>query len=263
MEALPIQKSRKKDFNLATNIFARVWALWGLLSFIVTFLIIFIPSMLSYLFKNEIKGQAYFIAVSKAWMDVWLFLIGCPVKVIGRENFREGKNYIVVYNHNALLDVPLSAPYVPGPNKTIAKASFTKAPIFGWFYRRGSVLVDRKNERSRIQSFEKMKTTLLTGMHMCIYPEGTRNRTDQPMKPFYDGAFKLAVETKKEVIPCVISGTKRAMPVHKTFFLLPVRLRMTFLTPVSPEGRTSKQMKEEVFNAMVKVYEAEEAKHQR
>ena len=105
----------------------------------------------------------------------------------------------MIFNHNALLDVPLSSPYVPGANKTIAKASFAKVPLFGLFYRKGAVLVDRKNEKSRVKSYEAMKDVLLTGMHMCIYPEGTRNRTEKPLKDFYDGAFKLAIEAKKEI----------------------------------------------------------------
>ena len=125
--------------NIFKNIFARIWAFWGLITFIITFLIIFIPSMLSYLFKDEKKGQYYFIKVSKLWMDIWLLLIGCPVKVTGKENFIPGKNYVIVFNHNALLDVPLSAPYVPGPNKNIAKSAFAKDPIKGSFYTRGSV----------------------------------------------------------------------------------------------------------------------------
>ena len=189
-------------------------------------------------------------------MDVWLLLAGCPVKVTGQNNFEKGKNYVVVFNHNALLDVPLSAPYVPGPSRTIAKASFAKVPLFGWFYRKGSILVDRNNEKSRIRSYEEMKRTLALGIHMSIYPEGTRNRTAEPLKQFYDGAFKLAVDTKKSVIPCVIIGTKKAMPIHKFFYLLPIRLKMTFLPPVSSENITAKELKEKVFNTMKEYYVA-------
>src|SRR6478735_7230441 len=94
------------------NIFAAIWCLWGLVTFIATFLVIFLPSMLSY-FMSEMAGQKYFLVISRIWMRSWLFLIGCPVKVTGRENFIKGKNYVVVFNHNALLDVPLSAPFVP------------------------------------------------------------------------------------------------------------------------------------------------------
>lgn len=236
------------------NIFARFWALWALLSFVITFLIFFLPSMASHLFKDYKKGQAFFIAVSRWWMNVWLNLVGCPVTVKGKENFIAGENYIVVFNHNALLDVPLSAPYVPGANKTIAKASFAKTPIFGWFYKKGSILVDRKDERSRIKSYEAMKKTLAMGMHMCIYPEGTRNRTAEPLKQFYDGAFKLAVDTKKKIIPCVITGTKKAMPIDKTFYLLPIRLKMYFLPAVSAENIDVKELKEKVFTMMKEVY---------
>ena len=238
--------------NVFLDIFARVWAFWGIISFITTFLLFFLPSMVSYLFRDEKKGQAYFIFISKCWMNVWLPMIGCPATIRGKAHFKKGENYVVVFNHNALLDVPLSAPYVPGPNKTIAKASFAKVPVFGWFYRRGSVLVDRKNEKSRVASFEMMKRTLKKGMHMCIYPEGTRNRSAEPLKQFYDGAFKLAVDAKKPVIPCIITGTKKAMPIHKTFYLLPTRLHMKFLPPVSSEGMDGKSLKEKVYHIMLK-----------
>lgn len=187
-------------------------------------------------------------------MNCWLFLVGCPVKVFGKENFAAGSSYVIVFNHNAFLDVPLSAPYVPGPNKTIAKASFAKIPLFGWFYTKGSVLVDRKNERSRTKSFDLMKKVLASGMHMCIYPEGTRNRTSEPIKQFYDGAFKLAIAAKKDIIPCVIIGTKKAMPIDKPFYLFPVPLRMYFLPPVSSANIPVKELKDKVHDLMVKHY---------
>lgn len=245
----------KKRTNIFLEIFARIWALWGIISFIATFLIIFIPSMITYAFPDP-KGQRIFIGIARLWMNVWLRLILCPLTVTGRENFRKGESYVVTFNHNTLLDVPLSAPYVPGPNKTIAKASFVKVPLFGLFYKKGSVLVDRKSEQSRSRSFEEMKKVLLAGMHMSIYPEGTRNRTDEPLKSFYDGAFKLAIAAKKDIIPCIITGTKKAMPVHKFFYLLPTRLHMHFLPPVSSGNIQVKELKDKVFSIMLQQYTA-------
>lgn len=232
---------------------ARVWALWGLISFTTTFLLFFPFSMIAYLIPG-INGQRYFIGLARVWMRIWLFLIACPVKVRGRQHFAGDENYVVVFNHNALLDVPLSAPFVPGANKTIAKDSFAKVPLFGWYYSKGSVLVNRKDEKSRVRSFESMKKVLREGMHMCIYPEGTRNRSGEPLKPFYEGAFRLATETGKDVIPCIITGTRRAMPVHETFYLLPSKLSMTFLEPVSSAGKSSSQLKNEVFEIMKEKY---------
>ena len=234
------------------NIFARFWAVWGLITFVTTFLIILIPTLFYYLFKNKIRGQKYFILISNIWMRVWLCLIGCRLTISGKNNFQENKNYIVVFNHNALLDIPLSTPFVPGAHKTIGKASFSKVPLFGLFYKIGAILIDRNNEKSRTKSYEAMKMVLNKGMHMCIYPEGTRNRSNQVLKPFFDGAFKLSVETQKEIIPCIIRGTKIAMPIDKTFYLLPSKLSMTFLPPVSPEGFTSKTMNLHVHELMTK-----------
>ncbi len=239
--------------NIIKNIFGRIWAFWGLVTFIITFCIVFLPSLISYLLKG-IKGQVFFIAISRLWMNIWLFLVGCPVRVTGKENFKTNTAYVVVFNHNAFLDVPLSAPFVPGSNKTIAKASFAKIPLFGLYYKKGSVLVDRGNEKSRIKSFEAMKNVLASGMHMCIYPEGTRNRTNEPLKAFYDGAFRLAVAAKKEIIPCVIIGTKKAMPINKKFFLLPTRLKMHFLPAIPSTGITVKELKEKVFTVMKEYY---------
>lgn len=249
----PLQSSPTSFKEVCKNILGRIWAFWGLVSFVVSFLIIFIPSMVSYLIPGS-KGQDYFIAVSRVWMWTWLRLVGCPATIKGKENFMPGHTYVVVYNHNALIDVPLSAPFIPGGNKTIAKASFAKVPIFGWFYKRGSVLVDRGDNKSRLKSFEDMREVLRNNMHMCIYPEGTRNRTSEPLKPFYDGAFKLAVDTKKEVMPCVIFGTKKAMPANKPFYLWPTRLRMDFLPAVSSDGLRAPALKEKIFNLMKECY---------
>ncbi len=244
----------KRTYSFFENIFARFWAAWGLVWFIVTFLIIFLPSMLSYAFKDERKGQDYFIFVSRIWMRLWLTLIACPAKILGRNNFAKDKTYIVVFNHNALLDPPLSAPFIPAGNKTIAKSSLAKVPIFGLFYKRGAVLVDRSDDKSRFKSYDQMRATLRKHIHMCIYPEGTRNRTEAPLKNFYDGAFKLAVDSGNEIMPCIISGTTTAMPIHKKFFLLPAKLKMEFMEPVSPAGLDVQQLKQKVYDLMLQKF---------
>lgn len=221
-------------------------ALWAVLSFMATFLVIFIPSQLTWLIPDP-KGQAIFIKISEIWMRVWLVLVGCPYQIKGKQHFKKGEAYIVTCNHNSLLDVPLSSPFIVGANKTIAKSSFAKVPLFGFFYMKGAVLVNRKDDRSRRESYEKMKQVLKGNMHMCVYPEGTRNRTDEPLKKFHDGAFRLSVDTGHSILPAVIFGTKKAVPANKGFFFLPTRIGIHFLEPVSPAGKTVEQLKEEIF----------------
>jgi 1-acyl-sn-glycerol-3-phosphate acyltransferase len=235
------------------NIFGSVWAIWGIIAFTVTLFIVIIPICITFLIK-EPAGTEAFRQISRLWMNVYLLLIGCPLKLIGKEHFKKGETYIVVCNHNSLMDVPVTTPFVPGANKTIGKTSFTKVPVFGWVYKRGTVLVDRKSEESRRRSFEEMKQTLSQRIHMVIYPEGTRNRTNDPLKSFHDGAFRLALATKKEIIPTVVFNTKKVLPVNKPFYLRPHKLEMHFLPPVSPEGISSKELKEKVFKIMWDYY---------
>jgi len=237
------------------EIFGRIWAFWGIVTFIGTFLIIFLPSMATHLIQGK-KGQHIFIIISRIWMRIWLFLIACPLKVKGLHHFKKGETYIVACNHNSFMDVPLSCPFIPGANRTIAKKSFTKIPLFGLFYAKGSVLVDRNSEESRRRSFMQMKQTLNDGMHMSVYPEGTRNRSDEPLKPFHDGAFRLAIETGKSVIPAVIFNPKKVLPLNKIFYFMPHRLGIHFLEPVTVTNKTAKQLKEEVFQVMWNYYKA-------
>jgi 1-acyl-sn-glycerol-3-phosphate acyltransferase len=240
--------------KIIKEILARVFALWALLTFLITFILVFIPSMFTWLIP-EPKGQDIFIKIARIWMNVWLTLVGCPIKIKGKENFEKGKTYIITCNHNSLMDVPLSCPYIPGPNKTIAKTSFAKIPLFGFFYMKGSVLVDRKDEISRRQSYEKMKNVLANGMHMSIYPEGTRNRTNEPLKKFHDGAFRLSLDSGSDIIPAIMFNTKKVLPPGKGFYFWPQKLEIHFLPPVSAGSNGNYQeLKEKVFAEMKDYY---------
>ena len=243
----------KSIANFLLNIFARIWAFWGMISFVATFLIALIPSYISS-FIPDPKGMYFFIKTAKGWMTIWLYMVGCPVSTKGEEHFEKGKTYIVTCNHNALLDIPLSSPFIPGANKTIAKKDFLKVPLFGWYYNRGSVIVDRNSDASRRKSFDLMKAALDNGFHMCIYPEGTRNKSNLPLKKFYDGAFKLAVDTRHSIIPAVIFNTKKALNANKAFYFLPKKLSIHFLAPIDPSNLTTEELKDKVFNIMSEYY---------
>jgi 1-acyl-sn-glycerol-3-phosphate acyltransferase len=154
------------------------------------------------------------------------------------------------------MDVPLSSPGIPGANKTIAKAGMAKIPLFGLIYKSGSVLVDRKSEQSRKASYTKMKEVLQMGLHMCLYPEGTRNKTNEPLQRFHDGAFKLAVETQKQIIPAVIFYTNIVLPRNKTFYFWPHKVEMHFLEAIPVKDRMAEDIKQEAFEKIRDYYVA-------
>jgi 1-acyl-sn-glycerol-3-phosphate acyltransferase len=241
--------------NLLTELWGRICALWALILFVVTMLLFFIPFLLFSYFAPDPKKTRRFIRYSRVWMGVFLTGIGSPLRIKGKEKFRKGETYIVVFNHNSLMDVPISAPGVPGGSKTIAKTSFAKVPLFGMLYRTGSVLVDRNSEASRRESFTKMKEVLDMGLHMCLYPEGTRNKTNNPLKTFHNGAFRLALSTGKAIIPAIIFNSKIVLPPAKPFFVRPHKLGPHFLDPIVPQpGENIESLKQRTFAIMWDYY---------
>lgn len=206
-------------------------------------------------FIKEPLRTEVFRQISKVWIHVYFFLTACRLEIKGEENFKKGENYIVVCNHNSFIDILVATPFIPGANKTIAKAELAKYPIFGLVYKRGSILVDRKDKMSRQDSFRKMRHVLEMGMHMCIYAEGTRNRTQLPLKEFHDGAFRLAVETGKSIIPALIFNTRKILPPEKSFYFKPAKIEMHFLPPIPVSTEDdAKLLKEKVYKLMTKYY---------
>lgn len=240
--------------NVLKNILGRILAFWAIITFVILFLIIFIPSMLCWLIPDP-SGQKAFISIARLWMNIWIPVSFCRFRIKGKEHFKKDETYIVACNHNSMMDIPLSSAFIPGSNKTIAKSSFTKVPLFGLYYIKGAVIVNRKNEQSRKRSFDKMKKVLQKGIHMCIYPEGTRNRTADPLKKFHDGAFRLSVETGKAIIPTIILNTKKVVPIDKAFYFWPGKIEMHFLEPIAPGNMNADELKEIVFNRMKEYYE--------
>src|SRR6476659_2813588 len=232
-------------FNIVTvkNILARIAAVWGILVFVSTMIFALIPVALSG-FWQEPKRSVITHHVFAIWMDVFFFFVGIRRVITGKKNFKPGENYVIVCNHNSFMDVPLTSGSIPGPNKTIAKVEMARIPRFGIIYKRGSVLVDRKREQSRKESYTKMKEVLQMGLHMCIYPEGTRNKTSEPLQPFHDGAFRLAVDSGKAIIPTVLFYTRLVLPQNKGFYFWPHRVEMHFLPPIFPEQKTAQELKQ-------------------
>ncbi len=235
------------------NVLGRIFAFWALIVFTVSMLLVIIPIWITGLWP-EPKRTIYVFKIFDVWMSFFFIMIGVKRKITGKKNFKPGEAYVVVCNHNSFMDVPLSSPGIPGANKTIAKIEMAKIPVFGMVYSRGSVLVDRKSEESRRNSYKKMREVLDMGLHMCIYPEGTRNKSGAPLQKFHDGAFRLATESGKSVMPAVIFNTAKVLPASKSFYFWPQPVEMHFLEPVSSAGKNTQQLKDEVFGIMKEYY---------
>lgn len=235
---------------------AKIFAVWALIIFGTTIVFVAILMWIIGIIREPQRTKVFRI-ICKIWMKFFFFVTGCSLKLKGKNNFHPGENYIITCNHNSFMDVLVATPSIPGANKTIAKAELAKIPLFGLVYKRGSVLVDRKDKDSRKNSFIKMKKVLSMRMHMCIYPEGTRNKTDLPLTPFHDGAFKLAVETQTAIMPTLLFNTRKILPAGKQFYFWPSGMEMHFLPPIAVNSEDDvQQLKEKTFRIMTDYYSA-------
>lgn len=242
------------------NIVYRIAAAWAALVFSLTLLIeAFFLWITGWI--REPAGTEVFRKISVVWIRSFFFLVGCRLSVKGTENFKKGKVYVVTCNHNSFIDVTILTPFVPGPNKTIAKAELARIPIFGLVYKRGSILVNRKDKNSRKQSFLQMIKVIQAGMHMCIYPEGTRNRTEKPIADFHDGAFRLAKDTNSDIIPALILNSKNVLPPTEKFVFRPGKMEIHFLPEIhSGDFNSFDELKLAVHQVMTNYYVTHEKK---
>ncbi len=207
-----------------------------ILLFVLTFLIAVIPIFVNQLLFKEPKRIRRNHPIFKTWMDVYLFLIGCLPRVRGKALVGEGAS-VIIANHSNFMDITLTSPYIPIPIKTLAKKELDKFPVFNILYRSGSVLIDRSSAKSRQQAFQEMRYFLANGVGVCLFPEGTRNRTDAPLLRFKDGAFRLAMEENVPVVVTALLGTKNVLNMKGK--ARPQRLGIHFIEKVFPKDFSS------------------------
>lgn len=239
------------------DILARIYFVYGMILFGITMIPV---ALIFWIVRHTMSEQQAGKIIQKGfqlWMGIYMPLIFCPVTHRGRSYFEKGKNYVVTLNHNTLADVPVSSPGIPGPNKTLAKIEMASIPVFGYIYSSGSILLNREDIQSRKDSYGKMLDALEKGFHLCLFPEGTRNKTQEPLARFFDGAFKVAIMAQKPIIPGLIFGTKKILHPTKKMWAWPHRVEFHFLPPIETTGMEVEEtdaLKQKVFQLMKDYY---------
>jgi 1-acyl-sn-glycerol-3-phosphate acyltransferase len=233
--------------------FAFLFLVWGFLVFILAMILVF-PFILitSAIFKKK-KAQDIIFFFLKLW--AWIFSVLCffPVKTRGKEKLNADKACIYVCNHNSYLDAIAVVLSIPGSIKPLGKIEMVKTPIFGMIYKRVVVLIDRKSQESRARSVEELKVDLSNGQSILIFPEGTMNRTDSALSEFYDGAFRLAIETQTDIVPMVILNARRLLPRNSPMNIRPGTLECVFTDRIDLSGHIPDKLgdlKKRVYECM-------------
>ena len=200
--------------------------------------------------KNALYVNFIFI---ESWARFFFIFTGIYFTVKGRELIKADTPYIYVCNHNSYYDTVLFVIAVRHGVKVLGKVEITKVPFFGWIYKQVCVVIDRKSPESRVRSIARLKEQLAENISIFVFPEGTMNKTPDALQPFYDGAFRIAIETQTPILPLVIHGTRKCLPRVAPWTGGPGIVDGQFLSPVSVEGLTDADiptLKQKVWDLM-------------
>jgi 1-acyl-sn-glycerol-3-phosphate acyltransferase len=187
------------------------------------------------------------------WGDLWYFLIGIRHKNIYESPLEKDKQYIFVANHISYLDAPMIVKSLRRPIRALGKSEMSKVPVFGFIYRRAVVMVDRRDAERRAQSVRILKSVLRRGISVFIFPEGTFNLTKKPLKSFFDGAFRIAIETQTPIKPLLFLDAYNRMNHKSIFSLNPGKSRTIFLETIDVDRYTMadvERLKQDVYALM-------------
>jgi 1-acyl-sn-glycerol-3-phosphate acyltransferase len=233
--------------------FRFIYCIYAFTLFILLLILVF-PFAFVASFWGKLKGGHWIYRFCRLWAELWIRMIGIRHANIDESPWDRGKQYIFVANHISYLDIPLILCSTgKQPLRILGKFELRRVPLFGFIYRNAVIMVDRSNPNERTKSLRQLKSVLRKGISIFIFPEGTFNETGRPLKDFYDGAFRLAIETGTPIKPILFLDTYDRMSYSSIFTLSPGRARSIFLEEISANGLSLNDMgilKKKVFDQM-------------
>jgi len=155
------------------------------------------------------------------------------IHIEGREKAIKGTTYVIISNHQSILDILLMN-CLRYRYKWISKIENFNVPVIGWYLKMAKyITVDRGNEDSKTEMLEKSYECLRKGISIMIFPEGTRSVNNE-IGFFKRGAFQLALQADVPLLPVLIDGTGGILPKHGFIFSSGHQVRIRVLDPIDP-----------------------------
>lgn len=196
------------------KILITLWRVWFYILIAVPIIVMF-PFLLLFTSKEKYYPQFFFLA--RVWAKIILYGMGFYPIVKKLETPQKGKSYMFVANHTSMTDIMLMLSIVKNPFVFVGKKELAKFPVFGFFYKRTCILVDRGNVKSRQEVFQQAQRRLNQGVSICIFPEGgVPDDESVLLDSFKDGAFRLAIDHQIPIVPLVFFDNKKRFSY--TFF---------------------------------------------
>lgn len=187
-----------------------LWKVW--FYFLMLFIIIILsPVLIISILKETWYGL--FFRLAQIWARTIMLCMGLVPKVQREEKFNRRKGYMLVSNHTSMMDILLMLHLAKNPFVFVGKAELAKLPLFGFFYKRTCILVDRGSNRSKKEVFDQAQKRLEQGFNICIFPEGgVPEDISMVLDTFKDGAFRLAIDHQIAIVPMTFYDNKKRFP---------------------------------------------------
>ena len=230
-------------------IFYRIW----FYTLVATPIILMFPFFFISVLKE--KWYPHFFKLARIWAKFTLIGMGCYWSIKKSESLVKGQSYVFVANHTSMTDIMLMLVAIKdNPFVFIGKKELAKIPIFGFFYKRTSILVDRSSAKSRKAVFIRAQKRIKDGASICIFPEGGVPDESVILDRFKAGAFRLAINHKIPLVPMTFFDNKQRLSF--TFFsgspgLMRVKIHH-FIDTKNQSADYKKAIKGQVHNVILK-----------
>lgn len=211
------------------------------------YLLVALPIIILFpiLFISILKESWYpfFFKLARLWAKFILAGMGFVWEIEREQTPETNKSYMFVANHTSMADIMLMLVSAKNPFVFVGKKELAKIPLFGFFYKRTCILVDRSSERSRKSVFLRAQRRLKQGLSICIFPEGGVPEDESVvLDTFKDGAFRLAINHQIPVVPMTFIDNKKRFS-YTLFSGGPGKMRVKVHPFIETEGLTIKDTK--------------------
>lgn len=191
------------------RILVYIWRVWFYITILIAIVLLF-PFIL--ITAQRERSYPTFFRLARVWAWIVLVLSGFWPRVTWAEKPSRDELYIICPNHTSMIDIMLTLAIFPNCFLFIGKRELARLPLFGYFYRKTNILVDRSSIMSSQRAFATASEKLREGTGICIFPEGGVPDESIELARFKNGAFRLAAEHQVRIIPVSFPDNKRHLP---------------------------------------------------
>lgn len=222
-------------------IFWSIWRVWFYVLMAIPILVM-LPFLI--LSISTEKGYPYFFKMARIWAKFILFGMGFTYKISKDQEIESDKSYVFIANHTSMVDIMLMLVSVNKPFVFVGKKELVNIPLFGFFYKRTCILVDRECSRSRGRVFERAQKRIDQGLSICIFPEGKVPADESiVLDEFKNGAFRLAIDHQLTIVPIAFLDNKERYS-YTIFSGKPGLLRVKILSFISTDDKNKIDLNE-------------------